>query len=112
MGGGTTSPIWILANYYGLAYAIFSCLLTRLWQEFWVPQLWCNYYYQDTALKIRDSLEVDNYKFVETKLENDTLVTVIESESIMSLLHTTEDYLSCLTTAESVISQTLEKLEK
>ena len=48
----TTSPIWIPANYYGLAYSIFSCLLTRLWQEFWVPQLWCNYYYQDTALKI------------------------------------------------------------
>jgi hypothetical protein len=67
---------------------------------------------QNIAMKIRDSLEVDNYKFIETKLEFDTLITIIESESIMSLLHTTEDYLSCLTTAESVISQTIKNLEK
>ena len=67
---------------------------------------------RNIAMKIRDSLEVDNYKFIETKLESDTLVTIIESESIMSLLHTTEDYLSCLTTAESVISQTIKNLEK
>lgn len=63
-------------------------------------------------MKIRDSLEVDNYKFIETKLENDTLVTIIQSDSIMSLLHTTEDYLSCLTTAENVISNTIKNLKK
>jgi hypothetical protein len=27
---GTSSPIWVLANYYELAYAICSCSLTRL----------------------------------------------------------------------------------
>ena len=27
---GTTSPIWVFTNYYGLADAICSCLLTRL----------------------------------------------------------------------------------
>ena len=67
---------------------------------------------RNTALKIRDSLEVDNYKFVETKLENGTLVTIIKSDSIMSLLHTIEDYLSCLTTAECIIDQTLKNLER
>ncbi len=58
------------------------------------------------AKKINDSLEVDNYKFIKTKVEKDIIIADIESDSLMSLLHTIEDYLACLATAENVMKQT------
>ena len=66
----------------------------------------------EIAQKVKDALEVDNYKFVTTELENETLVAHLKSDSVMSLLHTTEDYLACLSTAEQVITQTQEELLK
>ena len=66
---------------------------------------------QNTAEKIRDALEVDNYKFIQTEIKNHQLIANIESKSVMSLLHTIEDYLSCLTTAENVIAETEQQLE-
>ncbi len=62
--------------------------------------------------KIRNALEVDNYRFIQTDVDNDRLVVDMKSESVMSLLHTLEDYLSCLGTAENVIIQTEETLTK
>jgi len=66
----------------------------------------------DIAEKIKDALEVDNYKFVQASLNGDEIIAEIESNSAMSLLHTIEDYLSCLTTAERVIIQTRTELGK
>ncbi len=66
----------------------------------------------ETAKKIRDSLEVDNYQFIQSILDGDKLIATIESESFPSLFHTTEDYLSCLTTAENVISQASKQINK
>ena len=66
----------------------------------------------EIAKQIRDTLEVDNYKFIQTELEGEKLIANIESDSFPSLLHTTEDYLSCLAAAESVITQTREQLIK
>jgi hypothetical protein len=70
--------------------------------------------YQDhkTAQRIMDALEVDNKKFISTELEGNKLTARTETDSIMSLLHTFEDYLSCLSTAENVIMQTKEILDK
>jgi hypothetical protein len=64
------------------------------------------------AQRIKEALEVDNYKFIQTELENTTLFADTDSESLMSLLHTIEDYLSCLGTAENVIEQTEGQLKK
>jgi len=79
-------------------------------------KLHCRFIFQysspATAEKIRDSLEVDNYRFIHTKLDNDKLIAEIESDSLMSLLHTTEDYLSCLSTAENMIAQTKKNLSE
>ena len=58
------------------------------------------------ARQLKDSLEVDNYRFIRTELAGNSLIAIIDSESFLSLLHTTEDYLSCLVTAENVITQT------
>ena len=71
-----------------------------------------NYPTSDMTDKIRNALEVDNYRFIQTDVDNDRLVVDMKSESVMSLLHTLEDYLSCLGTAENVIIQTEETLTK
>ena len=66
----------------------------------------------DMAKKIRDALEVDNYNFIKTELDAGNMIAHIKSESIMSLLHTTEDYLACLSSAENVITQAESKMNK
>ena len=66
----------------------------------------------EIAKKIKAALEVDNSKFVKTELKGEKLIAHMESGSVMSLLHTTEDYLACLATAEQVIIQTKEQLDK
>ena len=57
----------------------------------------------DNARKIRQSLEIDNSNFVETELSGNTIIARIKAESFLSMLHTLEDYLSCLATAENLI---------
>ena len=59
-----------------------------------------------SAETIRDALEVDNYDHVRTTLDGNKLTAEIEADSLLSLLHTTEDYLSCLVIAENVLEQT------
>ena len=66
----------------------------------------------EMAKKIRDALEVDNYSFITTELDAGNMIAYIKSESIMSLLHTTEDYLACLSSAENVIAQAESKMNK
>lgn len=51
---------------------------------------------------INSALNIDNYQFVMTKIDNKKLVSDITSRSISSLLHTLEDYLNCVNVAEKV----------
>ena len=60
------------------------------------------------ASYVKESLEVDNYKFIKTTISENKLTAITQSESLMSLLHTLEDYLSCLTTAEGIITSAQE----
>jgi hypothetical protein len=55
------------------------------------------------AKKMVDSLEIDNLDYVKSKLEENIVIVDIKSSSFMSLLHTVEDYLSCLATAENIL---------
>jgi hypothetical protein len=57
----------------------------------------------DTADKIKRSLDVDNQNFIETQLSSNSIIAQIETKSCMSLLHTLEDYLACLSTAENLL---------
>lgn len=59
---------------------------------------------QKSAKKIQKALEVDNYKFLKTEIKGSELISLINANSFMSLLHTAEDYLSCLTTAENILN--------
>ena len=66
-------------------------------------KLTLTYLKPEIARKIKDSLEVDNQNFLKTELSGDSIIAIIEAKSCMSLLHTLEDYISCLSTAENVL---------
>jgi hypothetical protein len=54
------------------------------------------------ANAIMAAVAVDNYEFVKVNLETSTLISKIESRTILSLLHTLEDYLACVNVAEKL----------
>ncbi len=56
----------------------------------------------DTAKKILKSVEVDNYNFVRCKVEKNKIRCRVESPTVSSLLHTIDDFLSCIILAEEV----------
>ena len=55
------------------------------------------------AENIAKTVGVDNYIFVKTKTKDNKIISEIESKSISSMLHTIDDYLSCVGVAEKMI---------
>ena len=55
-----------------------------------------------TVLK---SIEIDNLDFVKSKINGKKLEAQIIANSISSLLHTLDDYLSCLSVAMKVVDK-------
>ena len=54
---------------------------------------------------ILNSIEVDNLSYIQSKKKGKSLLTHIESNSIPSLIHTLDDYLSCVSIAEKIIKK-------
>jgi len=59
----------------------------------------------DQAELVHRSVELDNQGFVTTKLEGNTILAEIEASSLNSLLHTLDDFLSCTSVAEKIVSK-------
>jgi hypothetical protein len=57
------------------------------------------------AKKILQSINVDDFDFVKSKVKNNRLEAEIKSKSISSLIHTLDDYLSCLSVAEKIVDK-------
>ncbi len=57
------------------------------------------------AERIIKSVKVDDQGFVKSKIKDKTLIAEIDSDSIESLLHTVDDYLSCVSVAEKIIDK-------
>ena len=57
------------------------------------------------AEKILRSIKVDDFDFVTSKVHNKSLEATIKSKSVSSLLHTLDDYLSCLSIAEKIVDK-------
>ena len=55
------------------------------------------------AEAILKSVRVDDYDFVKSKRMENKVVAEIKSKSVSSLLHTIDDYLSCVSVAEGII---------
>ncbi|KAA0005455.1 MAG: hypothetical protein DRM98_04230 [Thermoplasmata archaeon] len=49
------------------------------------------------------SVKVDDFDFVDSRVEGDCLVAHMEADSVSSLLHTLDDYLSCVSVAMKVL---------
>lgn len=60
---------------------------------------------ENDAKAIAKSVEVDNYQFVKTTLDGKRIISIAESESIPSLIHTLDDYLACISVAEKVVER-------
>lgn len=58
------------------------------------------------AENIAKTVGVDNYIFVKTKTDGNKIISEIESKSIPSMLHTVDDYLSCIGVAEKMVDRT------
>jgi tRNA threonylcarbamoyladenosine modification (KEOPS) complex Pcc1 subunit len=59
----------------------------------------------DDAEKVKTilkSIEVDNFDFVKSKIDGNKLEATIKAKSVSSLLHTLDDYLSCVSVASKV----------
>jgi len=59
----------------------------------------------DEARKILDAVELDNQGYVVTEVEGSSILADIGATSLNSLLHTLDDFLSCTSVAEKVISK-------
>lgn len=70
-------------------------------------QLTFSYDSEEEARKILSSVQTDNADFVKTHLEGTSFVSEISASGLMSLLHTLNDYLSCLAVAEEIIRKKL-----
>lgn len=57
------------------------------------------------AKKIMSATKVDNYDFVDSKLNKNHIETRIECKSVSSLIHTLDDYLACISIAEKIVKQ-------
>jgi tRNA threonylcarbamoyladenosine modification (KEOPS) complex Pcc1 subunit len=64
------------------------------------------FYYDDekTAKTVFDSVDVDNYGYVDAELREKKIVSRIKAKNLASLLHTLEDYLSCVSIAEKMMA--------
>jgi tRNA threonylcarbamoyladenosine modification (KEOPS) complex Pcc1 subunit len=58
---------------------------------------------EEEAQAVLKAVEVDNEQFIKTTLEGKKIISIVESESIPSLIHTLDDYLSCVSVAEKVV---------
>ncbi len=58
------------------------------------------------AENIAKTVGVDNYIFVKTEAKENKIISEIESKSISSMLHTIDDYLSCVGVAEKMMDKT------
>ena len=51
------------------------------------------------------SIKVDDFDFVDSRLDSNKLKARIKANSISSLLHTIDDYLACVSVAEKIVDK-------
>jgi tRNA threonylcarbamoyladenosine modification (KEOPS) complex Pcc1 subunit len=58
---------------------------------------------EEEAQAVAKAVEVDNEGFVNMIVERKKIKSTVKSESIPSLIHTLDDFLSCVSVAERVV---------
>jgi tRNA threonylcarbamoyladenosine modification (KEOPS) complex Pcc1 subunit len=59
----------------------------------------------ESATKIHASVELDNDGYVVSQVEGAVVKAHIEAESLNSLLHSLDDFLSCVSVAEKMVGR-------
>jgi hypothetical protein len=59
----------------------------------------------ETAKKVLRAVKSDDLGFVTSTVKGNILEAVVESSSVSSLLHTLDDYLSCVSVADSIVNK-------
>jgi tRNA threonylcarbamoyladenosine modification (KEOPS) complex Pcc1 subunit len=57
------------------------------------------------AKTVLRSVQVDDFDFVKSKINNNTLEAEIKAKSIPSLIHTLDDYLACISVAMKIVGK-------
>jgi tRNA threonylcarbamoyladenosine modification (KEOPS) complex Pcc1 subunit len=57
------------------------------------------------AKTVLKSIQVDNFDFVKSKINNNRLESEIKAKSISSLIHTLDDYLACISVAMKIVGK-------
>jgi tRNA threonylcarbamoyladenosine modification (KEOPS) complex Pcc1 subunit len=58
----------------------------------------------EEAVSIMKAVELDNEGFLDTRIEDNKVISRVKANNLSSLQHTLDDYLACLSVAEKVIS--------
>jgi tRNA threonylcarbamoyladenosine modification (KEOPS) complex Pcc1 subunit len=57
------------------------------------------------AKTVLKSIKVDDFDFVESKINDNMLKAEIKAKSISSLIHTLDDYLACISVAVKIVGK-------
>ncbi len=60
---------------------------------------------QKKAKNVFNSIHTDDASFMNTNINNNVMETIIETRSLSSMLHTIDDFLSCIQIAENIIKE-------
>jgi hypothetical protein len=60
---------------------------------------------EEEAQAVAKAVEVDNEQFVKTHVDGKKIISLVESESIPSMIHTLDDFLACVGVAERVVNE-------
>jgi len=60
---------------------------------------------QEIAKTVFQSVKVDNFDFIKSKVEKNQLSAEIKSKSVSSLIHTLDDFLACVSVATNVVDK-------
>lgn len=60
---------------------------------------------QEQVEKVHCSVEMDNQGYLTSRTEGNAVVAEIRADSLMSLLHTLDDFLACTSVAERIVAK-------
>jgi hypothetical protein len=60
---------------------------------------------QEDAGKVLRAVQQDNGEYVDARQDGDAILAVMRAPTLKSLLHTLDDFLSCVSVAEKIVSK-------
>jgi len=58
---------------------------------------------EEEAERVNRSVSLDNAGYVSSALKGNSIVAQAEAHTLMSLLHTVDDYLACMSVAQKIV---------